>query len=224
MENEITTWLNGPRDYATGRAIFEKYSRKTPLINLFRRKYKPEVLLYNLQKLSGTKIKPERTNEIQLVQEKTTSVENRKTIVTDRINYEDLPADLQKVYDQNKELYKNFRAYHEKMKLSATNEERAKLRKTIAEYDDKIAGNWKKIDSWDQSEEKITTEAGNTEKMIAAARKWLSINIRYLGIREGIKQQHLVFGIREKIALLKNNNVKIPKATIIELEKFGIHY
>lgn len=224
MENEITTWLNGPRDYATGRAIFEKYSRKTPLINLFRRKYKPEVLLYNLQKLSGTKVKPEITTEHQPVQEKISSGDSRKTIVTDRINYEDLPADLQKVYNQNKELYKNFRAYHEKMKLAATNEERAKLRKIIADYDDTVAENWKKIDNWDQSEVTTTPETGNTEKMISAARKWLSVNIRYLGIREGIKQQHLIFGIREKVALLKANNVKIPKATIIELEKFGIHF
>jgi len=49
--NEIASWLQGSGDYQQGRALFEKYSKRKSLINLFRRKHKPEVLRYNLQKL-----------------------------------------------------------------------------------------------------------------------------------------------------------------------------
>jgi hypothetical protein len=226
MENEIINWLESERDYATGRALFEKYSRKKPLKNLFRRKYKPDVLLYNLQKLCkfpGKAVKEKQTGTVGTVGTVGTSVTGRKTIVTDKVNYEDLPDHLQKVYDQNKELYKHMRAYHEKMKQATTDEDRAKYRKILAEYDDEISGNWKQIDSWDGRMQDIEATGTDPEKEVAAARKFLSVNIKYVSLREGVKQQLLLFAIREKIDILKKYKVKIPKATVAELEKFGVN-
>jgi hypothetical protein len=225
MENEIINWLESERDYATGRALFEKYSRKKPLKNLFRRKYKPDVLLYNLQKL--VKTSPASRVISPSVKNAPLDVKplpgGRKTIVTDKVNYEDLPEHLQKVYDQNKELYKHMRAYHEKMKQATTDEDRAKYRKILAEYDDEISGNWKQIDSWDGRMQDIEATGTDPEKEVAAARKFLSVNIKYVSLREGVKQQLLLFAIREKIDILQKYKVKIPKATVAELEKFGVN-
>jgi hypothetical protein len=223
MKNEIIDWLNGPRDYATGRAIFERHSHKTPLINLFRRKYKPEVLLYNMQKLVSLKYKPEQKSQVvNEVPGGQSFSEKKKVIVQDRVEYDELPVHLQKLYDQNKELYKHMRAYHEKMKQAKTDDERAKLRKFVVEYDDAIAENWKAIDAWDGTATNQEKEEGDTEKDIAAARKWISKNIRYLPLREGLKQQELVFKLQEKVAFMKMQKVKIPKAAIEALEEFGI--
>jgi len=222
MENEIINWIESERDYAAGRALFEKYSRKKPLINLFRRKYKPDVLLYNLQKLSK---QPTKAVKSVTVETRGTVVKDgKKTIVTDKVKYEDLPEHLQKVYDQNKELYKHMRAYHEKMKQAKTDEERAKLRKMVAEYDDVIAANWKQIDSWDGRDQEMDMTDTDRPKEIAAARKFLSVNIKYLDLREGVKQQLLLFDIKEKAELLQSYGVTVPKATTAALEKFGIHF
>lgn len=228
MENEILSWLESERDYATGRAIFEKYSRKKPLKNLFRRKYKPDVLLYNLQKLAKAKPHPGPLHGGE-GGKKPLDVKplpgGRKTIVTDKVNYDDLPEHLRKVYDQNRELYKHLRVYHQKMKQAGTDEERAKLRKMVAEYDDVIAGNWKQIDSWDGGDIGDTKEDSvNIEKEVANARKFLSVNVKYLDLREGVKQQLLLFDIKEKAEFLKNHHVTVPKATVEALKKFGIHF
>lgn len=224
MEKEIINWLEGDRDYDEGRALFAKYSKKKPLINLFNRKYKPDVLLYNMQKIYGKLKNPVVIHKIQ--ESKTVMVPGaKKTIVTDRVNYDDLPEHLQKLYDQNKELYKHMRAYHEKMKQAATDEERAKLRKMVVEYDDVIAANWKEIDSWDGVDiVDIQDDTENKDKEKAAARKFLSVNVKYLDLREGVKQQLLLFDVKEKADFLRKNNVTVPKATVEALKKFGIHY
>lgn len=218
MENIINSWLEGPRDYAEGRAIFEKYSNKRNLINLFRRKYKPEVLLYNMKKLCKNPVK-QKTEDRPLDVKPLPG--GRKKIETDRVNYDGLPPRLQRLYDQNKELYKHYRAYHEKLKLVQTDAEREKLRKIVAEYDDVIAGNWKQIDAWDGSSE--VAEEKDREKEIANARKFLSVNVKYLDLREGLKQQLLLFDIKEKAELLNSFNVMVPKATVEALKKFGIN-
>ena len=223
MENEIIDWINGPRDYATGRAIYERYSRKTPLINLFRRKYKPDVLLYNMQKLVSLKYIPEQKSQVvNEVPGGQSFSDKKRVIVQDRVEYDELPVHLKKLYDQNKELYKHMRAYHEKMKQAKTDDERAKLRKFVVEYDDAIAENWKAIDAWDGTTSDLEQEGGDADKEVAAVRKWISKNIRYLSLREGLKQQELVFKLQEKVAFLKMQKLKIPKAAIEALEEFGI--
>lgn len=221
MENEIINWLNGPRDYTTGRAIFEKYSRKKNLVNLFRRKYKPDVLLYNMQKLVRFKVTTiptfKKTEEIS-----GPKPDGRKTIVTDRIDYEQLPVRLQKLYNRNREMYKHMRSYHEKMKQAKSDNERANYRKVVIDYDDAISANWKEIDSWDGKEEEEEKKEG-TKNEIGAARKYLSMAVPNLEKRYGLKQQKLLFDIMERVEFLKDNNVKIPGKTVTELEKFGVH-
>lgn len=221
MKEEIQNWLDGPQDYAEGRAIFEKYSRKTPLINLFRRKYKPEVLLYNLQKLGNFPEKKVTGGTVVTVG--TVGTQKLQVVVPGKVDYEKLPVHLQKLYDQNKELYKHQRVYHEKMKQAATDEERAKFRKMVAEYDDVISGNWKEIDAWDGRGESMDMKEFDADKEIANARKFLSVNVKYLDLREGVKQQLLLFEIKEKAEQLQSLGVMVPKATTAALKKFGIH-
>jgi hypothetical protein len=47
--------------------------------------------------------------------------------------------------------------------------------------------------------------------------------VKYIALREGVKQQQLIFAFQDKIEILKKYKVKIPKATTAELEKFGVN-
>lgn len=137
--NEIIQWLEGPQDYARGRELFERHSKKQGLINLFRRKHKPEVLRYNLEKIAGTKA----------VNRAVPAIQPPKLVILDgRIRLEDLPGELKPLYQENRELYPRMRALHEKMKLPQEEEQRAQLRRELARLDDRVSANWEKIDQW----------------------------------------------------------------------------
>lgn len=225
MENkEILEWLKGPGDYEQGRALFEKYSRKKPLIQLFRRKYKPVVLRYNLEKLASRFTGDETgTGNAEV-----TPPASRRLVVLDgRVRLEDLPCHLKPLYEQNRTLYKQMRALHEKMKLSTQDKQRAKLREEIARYDDVIAGNWEHIDGWNPEEDQAKTEAEpvgeeETQKQIGANRKFLSVNLRKARELEGLKRQQLIFKIGERARQLEKLGIKIKASTRHELEELGI--
>lgn len=224
INHEIEAWLNGPRDYGQGRALFEKYSKRQPLINLFRRRHKPEVLRYNLEKLIGQlEVKHIPKEEILTTQPQT----KRLVVLDNRVRLENLPEHLQHLYRQNRTLYKQMRALHEKMKLSATDQERATLRKEVAQYDDVITLNWQKLDEWDQKAEaeveapQLTEE--ETARQIGAIRKFLSVNLRTVKGMEGLKRQMLLFKIEERALQLRKLGVKITDATHEELKTVGIY-
>ncbi len=223
--NEIKAWLQGTQDYDRGRILFEKYSSKKPLINLFRRKHKPEVLRYNLQKLIGQlEVKHIPKEEIL-----TTLPHTKRLVVLDnRVRLEDLPQHLKPLYEQNRTLYKQMRALHEKMKLATTDKDRARLRKEIAQYDDVITLNWQKLDGWDpESDTGEAMEEEQTEeeaaRQIGAIRKYLSVNLRAVKALEGLKRQMLIFKIEERARQLQKLGVKITDSTHEELKTIGIY-
>ena len=225
MENkEILEWLEGPGDYEQGRALFEKYSRKKPLIQLFRRKYKPAVLRYNLEKLAHQCI---QVDSAEIKTSVGPSAPRRLVVMDGRVRLEDLPCHLRPLYEQNRTLYKQMRALHEKMKLSTQEKQRAKLREEIARYDDVIAGNWEQIDGWDpegdhNSEEADPATEEETIKQIGAIRKFLSVNMRKARQLEGLKRQQLIFKIGDRARQLEKLGIKIKASTRHELEELGI--
>lgn len=218
-------WLEGPGDYEQGRALFEKYSRKKPLIQLFRRKHKPEVLHYNLEKLIG-QVEVKNIPKEEII---TTKPGTRRLVVMDnRVRLEELPDHLRPLYEQNRTLYKQMRALHEKMKLATTDQDRARFRKEIAEYDDAITQNWEKLDSWDpdqEPEEEFPEKPSEEEaaRQIGAIRKYLSVNMRTVKELEGLKRQQLIFKIEERARQLRKLGVKITDSTHEELKTIGIY-
>lgn len=228
MENqEIKAWLDGQRDYETGRALFEKYSNKRPLINLFHRKHKPEVLSYNLQKLlNSTTAKPQLAP--QPVANVTVKPGKKLEVETGlKVKYEDLPERLKKLYDQNREEYKLMRALHEKMKLVKTDQERAKLRAGLVEKDDLIAENWKVLDEWDGSpdqepEPEPEKAADEMVREINSARVFLSKNLKKAKELTGKKQETLKAKIGERVELLNHYQAEISEATRKGLLEIGL--
>lgn len=226
MENqEIKTWLNGQRDYETGRALFEKYSRKQPLINLFRRKYKPDVLEYNLRKLVNApagKPQPEAQPAV------TVKPGNKLEVDTGlKVKYNDLPERLKKLYDQNRDEYKLMRAVHEKMKLAQTDQERAKLRADLVKKDDLIAENWKVLDAWDGSPDRDPEpapekQADEMAREINSARVFISKNLKKAKELTGEKQSALKAKLQERVDLLSHYQVELSEATKKGLMEIGL--
>lgn len=226
MENqEIKTWLDGQRDYEAGRTLFEKYSKKQPLINLFRRKYKPEVLEYNLRKLVNA---PAGKSQPEAQPVATLKPGNKLEVDTGlKVKYNDLPERLKKLYDQNREEYKLMRVVHEKMKLAQTDQERAKLRAELVKKDDLIAENWKVLDAWDGSpapdpEPAPVKQADEMAREINSSRVFISKNLKKAKEMKGEKQSALKAKLKERVDLLSHYQVELSEATKKGLLEIGL--
>ena len=105
----------------------------------------------------------ENANGITEAKEVIDNTEGKVRIIRDgKVQYEDLPGELKKLYDENTVSYKNMRALHEQMKLAKTDEERAGKRLMIGSFDDCISRNWKVIDDWAAG--KLDTDNLDAEK------------------------------------------------------------
>lgn len=167
MANEIREYLKGgSRDFDRGYALLCKYCRQPSLLSWVGRKHDMEMLLYNLEKLKDAKPKPEyqvRAEQSRFYRplapepapaprkaatSSTPPQQPRRVEVFDpsRISRDDLPEDLQALYDANADDYKILRSYHEKMKLAQTNEERAAIREKVIDVEDHIKERWQILD------------------------------------------------------------------------------
>lgn len=100
------------------------------------------------------------------------------------VNYDDLPEELKKKWDENAEAYKEARSLHEKLKLmeKAKAEDRAPLVSRLVELSHIVRSNWDVIDSWDPKSDKSKTSDKPDQKIdhkrIQANRKYISINLK----------------------------------------------
>ena len=184
MNQEIQKYLTGEiLDFNEGFALFCKYSKNESLISWIGRKKDMERLIYNLKKLNGfPNLKANaKTEELIIkynrpvdavvaampsapIQQETSEPADTSTITfrtfDDRkTRRSDLPEDLQKVYDDIAGDFKLRRAYHEKMKMATTDEDRAQLRAKILETEDRNRNGWATIDKFllEQTQQTVTT-------------------------------------------------------------------
>ncbi len=180
-KKEIKDWLASGKPYEEGLVLLSKYSKNRNLQRMLTRTKKPGKLEYELRKISNLqKFKPSQKQEQKDRQDKgLVQVLHEKSI-----KYNDLPKDLQKVYDEIKALYKERASYHEKAKLltsqGADQATIGNLVKKIKQADDRIRERWPKIDNYDpDAEKKEDPEEDNepiTFKRISANRKYISSN------------------------------------------------
>jgi hypothetical protein len=231
---EIRNWFAGKRNYNEGVVLLVKYDRNKNHHKAVTRRKLPVMLEYQLSKLTGLSYIPAqvkqapKTATAKAPGKTTEQAERRLVVVDDRVRLEDLPDHLKPLYLQNRELYKQMRALHEKMKLVKTDGERAKLRVKLSEYDDVVAANWKTLDAWDGTTEIKTTvpeELPEKEKLkqIGAARKFLSINMKQVKSLEGLKRQQIIFKISERANILKQLGATISEAILLDLKELGIN-
>lgn len=249
----LQEWFDSEkRDYGMGMALLGKYCKNRILIQNLSRKQNPRKLEHELKKaLKRTVAK--NTNEAAMKIITPEKIENEvmdkpnpskgtsraysadfsKLIVVRenrKVNFEDLPPKIQKMWEQNRDAYKEIRATHEKLKLmvNATPEDRQPLTSRIVELDTLVRKNWDVIDAWKPGDETETPEAPEEaaqidHKRIVANRKYISTNTKKLAAETNeAKAEKLRAKVQARVDELKAAGEEMKPETIAELNKVGI--
>ena len=244
---EIKAWLEAEtKDFQAGYLLFVRFSHNRALALYLARKNDLKKLQYELQKihdrpaLKDAPVMPigpvmkaiesagEKLNGTADAGDVIGKAEGKVRIIKDgKVQYEDLPDELKKLFDENVSSYKNMRAIHEQMKLAKTDEDRAEKRKMIDTLDDSISTNWKVIDDWAEgklSADDLTKANKEQEeyKQINAARTYLSRNISKMETLKDDKHQKMKLDLRERVTFLRSKKADISLETLKKLAGYGV--
>lgn len=165
---------------------------------------------------------------INLMNEEAVSKRLKVVRNNNEVKYEDLPEEIQKLWDVNRDGYKEIRSLHEKLKLMevAPSEDRAPLLARIDELDGAIIANWEIIDSWQPGTEPATNQSeGIDHKRINANRKYISTNAKKLAEETDAKKlEKLKANIQVRVSELKAAGEEMNEKTVEELKKLGIEW
>lgn len=153
--------------------------------------------------------KPEKPQK-----EYTSAVNSSKRPKVDKnpvVRYEDLPVNLQVLFDENGKLLGEIKTLHEKLKLlknkADAKEQRAKLAREIISRQRKNRSNWNEIDSWwaEQNEEEDPIELAKKE--VLDKEKRIKANLNYIRRYYGKEKNKAEVSLRMQ-----------------ELDKWGVSY
>jgi hypothetical protein len=238
------------KNYEEGLTLLARYSKNRMLVQNLTKKTHPGKLEYELKKIAANhKIavkkeapkpqaqkpqKPAPKKEVKKPvyladvpeedREKLTIVRGKKYI-----NPDDLPEDLKRLWEANRDSYKEIRVLSEKLKLmdNATAEDRQPLTERMCKLDDFVRANWELIDAWEPGSGKGSkkNESGQKidHKRINANRKYISTNLQKLkaGMDAG-KAEILKDNLKLRYTELLDAGEKLNQETIDELTKAGV--
>lgn len=135
-----------------------------------------------------------------------------------RYSREQLPEQLQELYDKNTDQYKELRVYHEKMKQCNSDVGRAEFRELVVSLANAIADRWRLI----EDKMKELAEANpQQQETIPAAR----LNSARAYISKMLKKEQLtdvqVLKIKEYYSLLVSAGAEIKNETLQKLREQG---
>ncbi|MBR0047327.1 MAG: hypothetical protein IJP75_10715 [Bacteroidaceae bacterium] len=150
-----------------------------------------------------------------------------------RADHDQLPADIQQLYDRNGELFPKIKAtYNTLLQMeSAEPCDRYEHLKVLAELDREYRENWNRYDAFttapeaaDGSQTALTTTAA-TPKEIAAARKYLSEGKKKLAtIEDGAKRTAFIEKMQQRVSLILTSGEKFDADYQKELEGLGLTF
>ena len=231
MLRDIADYLKGgSRDFDSGFALFCRFSKNKNLISWIGRKRDFAKLIYELEKLSrhygGSVPAPAPTvpapaptvpAPAATVPAPAATVPAPgpafRTYDERKTNRGDLPANLQKVYDDIADLSKLRRAWHEKMKFARTNSDRARCREQLLETHSQIVHGWQMIDGYLIG--KIQTQ--EEEFRESTCRAYISKMLR----KETLSPEQLE-RLKKRTQALLSHGLAISESTRASLEKWGI--
>lgn len=256
---QIEAWLKSDQDFDEGYELFIRFSHNRALALQLARVRRLSKLVYELEKIAARPFIKEspvmpiksiiragkRHGEHVDAAELADDAEKKLVVINERMEYKELPEDLKKLYDENTEAYKLMRAVHEKMKQAQKDGERAELRAQLIVFDDRIAANWKELDSWATDKEAWEArkqegrdEKGNESadggalpeiadpneiaKELNACRSYLSRNVKKVAALEGEKQQAMLKKLAQKVATLQKHKAEISETTRANLVELGL--
>ena len=237
MIEEINNYLNKHEpDFISGFSLLCKYSRNESLISWIGRKHDSERMLYELKKLNDfPSVTPNPRAEINFtrygvglvaggddapkglspeIPDEDKEFEKFRVFDDRRHKRSELPEDLQKIYDDIASDYKLRRAYHEKMKMATTDVDRAGLRASILDTQERIIAGWKPIDEFLLNKTKDKVEKEFKE---SSCRSYISKALNARTISESTAE-----GVKIRLKALQENNCQISEETIQRLKEKGL--
>lgn len=218
----INKWLSEANpDFDQGFALLCKFSRNLSLQSYIGRKRNFEMLKYELSKLSKMpKLTPNphyKSNNILFnksedVKEQVEAKPARKEIIEQsRVKREDLPEQMQKLFDLNKSDYQEMRILHEKLKNANSESGRKEFRDKLEKLDKEIKKRWAIIDSG-----VIPEVSESTSSQINSARAYISKMIKKGNLTP--QQRDLV---KQKYSELLAVNASLKPETVKKLKELG---
>ena len=233
-KEEIQAYLavkEDKRDYTEGFNLFCRYSRAQAVQRYLSRKTDREKLFYKLQQL---------LEQPEVVERKIPSIapivralepvkvdeaaDRLKSVSKGSVKREDLPEELQPLYDEVSEAYKKMRSVHEKMKIAKNEKSRAGLRKDLVTIEDFVREGWAIIDNYVLTGEMPKKEEKSevTAKDVTAARTYLSRGLKSLDSVPEEKKPELVEKLKARYEILVAAKNEFDPKTIEILTKYGI--
>jgi hypothetical protein len=192
--NQIQTWLQNPdRDYATGLNLYNSYKINNKYDAFFAQVTAPhpnsmhfKILLDKIKDINRKllanpslvkpepiTVKPINTDELKKkYNQRSKAIEPKRPTIVDNplVDVKELPANLQKLYFENKDLVVKRAGQHEKMRLldpsPKFNAERKVLAQEIIQFDNTIAANWLEIDTWWKGHTTIKAEKNSQKDIV----------------------------------------------------------
>jgi hypothetical protein len=231
---EVKKWLESEApDFITGIALFAKYNKNKAILQWLTRvgeKRGMSKLVYELQKIvknaSSRKMAMPKPRRAVITIEKLKP--DRIIIDTEgKIKREDLPEAILKLYDENVKNYKVMRGAHAAMFEAKNKNQRKKLRRQIAELDDKIASNWEVIDNCvlnqklpDDNENITLGDDGKLiPRQVNTFRTYISRALAEPDNMDGDKRAK----VQERITAMLNDGQSFDEETIEKLKSLGFN-
>lgn len=249
---EIRDWFASGKDFDEGFVLFVRFSHNRALAMQLSRKRIQSKLEYELQKIVERTLIIERpvmpigvikkaiAPVIEMKAAIETEISKGEKIIEkqgkvfiwhdDKVDYESLSDEQKALYDANRDMYKEMRSWHEKMKLATTDEDRKTAREKVVELNDIIRENWKQFDAsfLPEGEKTEGDDAGAKEpdpvKEIGNARSYISKTLK--AISEGKIPEKKLDGVKKK-ALERYQTIitagqVVDEETVAKLKSCGI--
>ena len=166
-----------------------------------------------MQVVSEKVVKPQSTKTTIPIIVQSGKIERPKVDKNPVVRYEDLPVNLQVLFDENGKLQGEIKTLHEKLKLlknkADAKDQRAKLARDIIQRQRKNRANWNEIDTW-WAEQKVEQNQDPIElaKQEALEKdKRIKANLNYIRRFHGREEKKAEVALRMK-----------------ELDKWGVSY
>lgn len=219
----ISEWLSSDRDYNVGLALLAKYSKNRILLQSLSRKSLPVKLEYELRKL----VKSDVPDDVACNHEPVEP--SGKTDILEvggkpRVDPDDLPDHLKKLWDETAEKYRLARATHEQIKRMTDINQRAAYIELLENYRFEIRENWKVIDAFVKEQNNPGTPVVVDDKRVNANRKYLSDGKKVIAVLSGAVRAKKLEAMQRRINELLSAGEKFDIQNQKELEELGLKF
>ena len=250
--NDIQKWLDCPReqrDLAQGALMLLRLNRNRFLYAHIIRHYDEERLEKELTKHLRIRLKGLTQRQVAEMEQRempriqrtieqggpATSSEEEEGEKTathrgKRADHDNLPEEVQDIYEKNGEIFRKMKQLFETLKKMENDQpcDRHEYLTILVSLDEQYRENWAEYDSWQPSdateEEPKTHDSPATAKQISAARKYLSLNRPKLATLTGEAHDILLAKMQRRVDLILSAGESFDPTYQADLAELGLAF